>query len=236
MSAWRIFVARRLDRSRAHPAPDQNHVLVRGIVEAVPDAARRIDHVAFDRGLKTLVGDDMALALQHDEELVAVFVQMLLVACARLEYGPADHVVGAGRFLVDQELHLHVDPAVLALQPLNLRHVLDVGAVHRGSELGGCDSGCRLHGLGQRRADHLSLACHDCPPSRRYTSCATTKSLPSMPSPRQAVIISLAAAASGVGLPSWRARLSANSISFCCSVTSASGTCGILPSRMNGPR
>ena len=53
-----------------------------------------------------------------------------------------------------------------------------------------------LQNLKQRRADHFTLACHDCPPSRRYTSCATTKSLPSMPSPRQAFIISLAAAAS----------------------------------------
>ena len=33
----RIFVAGRLDRSRAHPAPDQHHVLVRRVVEAVPE-------------------------------------------------------------------------------------------------------------------------------------------------------------------------------------------------------
>src|SRR6185369_8889344 len=122
-------------------------------------------------------------------------------------------------------------PAVVALEAFDLRHVLDVGAVHRCAELGGSDSGRRLHGFGQRRANHCTFACHDCPPNRRYTSCATTKSLPSMPSPRQAFIISLAAAARGVGLPSWRARLSASIMSFCCSVTSASGTCGILPSR-----
>src|SRR5882724_9170010 len=201
----------------------------------MPDAARRIDHVAFDRRLKALVGDDVALALQYDEELVAVPVQVPLVTRARLEHSPADDVVGAGRFLVDQELHLHVDPAIVALETFDLRHVLDVGAVHRCAELGGCNAGRRLHGFGQRRADHFTLACHDCPPNRRYTWCATTKSLPSMPSPRQAFIISLAAAASGVGLPSWRARLSASTMSFCCSVTSASGTCGILPSRMNGP-
>ena len=56
------------------------------------------------------------------------------------------------------------------------------------------------------------------------------------PSPRHAFIISFAAAASGAGLPSFRASSSTSSMSFCCSVTSARGTFGILPSRMNGPR
>ena len=159
-----IFVAGRLDRARAHPAPDQHDVLVRCVVEAVPDAARRIDHVAFDRRLQALVGDDVALALEHDEELVAVPVQMPLVAGAGLEHGPADDVVGAGRFLVDQELHLHVDPAVVALQAFDLRHVLDVGAEHLGAERRRGDPRRRLHGLGQRRADLFTLARHDCPP------------------------------------------------------------------------
>jgi hypothetical protein len=76
----------------------------------------------------------VTLALQHDEELVAVAVQMPLVAGARLKHGPADDVVGAGGFLVDQELHLHVDPAVIALEAFDLRHVLDVGAVHLAAE------------------------------------------------------------------------------------------------------
>ena len=57
-------------------------------------------------------------------------MQVPLVTGAGLEHGPADDVVGAGRFLVDQELHLHVDPAVLALEALHLRHVLEVGAKH----------------------------------------------------------------------------------------------------------
>ncbi len=44
------FVAGRLDGARAHPAPHQYDVFVRGVVEAVPARARRIDDVAFARG------------------------------------------------------------------------------------------------------------------------------------------------------------------------------------------
>jgi hypothetical protein len=65
----------------------------------------------------------MAVTLEHDEELVAIVVSMPLVPCPGLEHGPADHMVGAGRCLVDQELHLHVDPSVLALETRHLRHV-----------------------------------------------------------------------------------------------------------------
>ena len=54
------FVAGRLDRAGAHPAPDQHDVLVRGVVEAVPAAARRVDHVAFARRLLAVVGVDVA--------------------------------------------------------------------------------------------------------------------------------------------------------------------------------
>ena len=70
------------------------------------------------------------LALEHDEELVAIVMAVVFVARAGLEHGPADDVIGAGRFLVDQELHLHVDPAVVALQAFDLRHVAQIGAVH----------------------------------------------------------------------------------------------------------
>src|ERR671925_2023132 len=41
------LVAGILDRAGAHPAPHQDDVLARGVVEAMPAAARRIDHVAF---------------------------------------------------------------------------------------------------------------------------------------------------------------------------------------------
>jgi hypothetical protein len=73
---------------------------------------------------------DMAMALEHDEELVAVAVQVPLVARARLEHGPSHHMIGTGGLLVDQELHLHVDPTVLALEALDLGHVAQIGAVH----------------------------------------------------------------------------------------------------------
>src|SRR5262249_47814255 len=69
--ALRHLVAGRIDGAGAHPAPHQHHILVGGVVEAVPAAARRIDHVALARGFQAMVGDDVALALQHDEELVA---------------------------------------------------------------------------------------------------------------------------------------------------------------------
>src|SRR5262249_22534778 len=147
------------------------HVFFRRIVETMPAAARRVDDVTLNRRLEPLSGDDVAATLEHDEKLVAVTVQVPLMTGTRPQHGPADDMIGARRLLVDQELHLHVDPAFLSLESLDLRDVLDVGAVH--------------------------LAHFACPPSRRYTWCATTKSLASMPSPRQAFIISLAAAASG---------------------------------------
>src|SRR4029434_2545025 len=57
------FVAGILDRAGAHPAPDQHNVFGRRVVEAVPAAARRIDHVAFARRLVAMIGVDHALAL-----------------------------------------------------------------------------------------------------------------------------------------------------------------------------
>src|SRR6478609_6511946 len=129
------FVAGRLDGARAHPPPHQHDVLVRGVVEAVPARARRIDDVAFARRLLAVLGVDMALALEHDEELIAVMMAMVFMPCTGFQNGPADHMVGAGGLLVDQELHLHVDPAILALEASHLRHVLQVGAIHPGGFL-----------------------------------------------------------------------------------------------------
>src|ERR1700704_5719591 len=96
-----------------------------------------------------------------------------LVARAGLEHGPADDVVGTSRLLVDQELHLHVDPAVLARQALDLWHVADVGAVHRrtaggggwwfvgGSALGGVLGGVDGHfdSFAQSKTKLLDLRC-----------------------------------------------------------------------------
>src|SRR5215813_12534648 len=124
------LVAGALDRAGAHPAPYQHHVRVRSVVEAVPALARRIDDVAFTRRGLAVVGVDMAVALEHDEELVAIVMAVPLVARPRLEHGPTDHMVGAGGGLVDQELHLHVDPAVLAFEARDLRHVAHTGAIH----------------------------------------------------------------------------------------------------------
>src|SRR6516164_4878228 len=124
------FVAGGLDRAGAHPAPHQHDVRVRRVVEAVPALARRIDDVAFARRGLAVVGIDMAVALEHDEELVAIAMAVALVARSRLEHGPTDHMVGGCGCLVDQELHLHVDPAVLALEARDLRHVAHTGAIH----------------------------------------------------------------------------------------------------------
>src|SRR5262249_32388497 len=126
----RHFVAGALDRAGTHPAPSQHDVRVRSVVEAVPALARRIDDVAFARRGLAVVGVDMAVALEHDEELVAMVMAVPLVARSRLEHGPTDHMIGAGGCLVDQELHLHVDPAVLALGARHLPHVPPIAAVH----------------------------------------------------------------------------------------------------------
>src|SRR5262245_64260622 len=104
MTLWVDLVARRLDRSGSHPTPHQHDVLVRGVVEAVPAPARRIDHVAFPRGLLAAVRVDVAVTLEDDEELVAIVVAVPLVPGPGLEHRPADHMVGAGRWFVDQEL------------------------------------------------------------------------------------------------------------------------------------
>src|SRR5215469_1787026 len=123
------LVAGGLDRAGTHPSP-QHDVRVRGVVETVPALARRVDNVALTRWGLAIVGIDMAVALEHDEELVAMVMAVPLVARPRLEHGPTDHMVGAGGGLVDQELHLHVDPAVLALEARDLANLAHAGAIH----------------------------------------------------------------------------------------------------------
>src|SRR5262245_43361756 len=59
------LVAGRLDGAGAHPAPHQHDVRIRRIVEAMPAAARGIDHIALAGRLQALAGNDVALALQH---------------------------------------------------------------------------------------------------------------------------------------------------------------------------
>src|SRR5260221_6514558 len=57
-------------------------------------------------------------------------MSMPLVPCSRLEHGPTDHMISAGGFFIDQELHLHVDPAILTLEACDLRHVVQVATIH----------------------------------------------------------------------------------------------------------
>src|SRR4029453_4956816 len=99
------FVAGILDRAGAHPAPDQHDVFGRRVVEAVPAAARRIDQGAFPRRLVAMIGVDHALALEHDEKLVAIVVAMVYMPGPWLKHGPANPVIGTGGFLVNQKLH-----------------------------------------------------------------------------------------------------------------------------------
>jgi hypothetical protein len=82
---------------------------------------------------------------------------MVYMLCTRLKHGPANHVIGTGGFLVDQKLHLHIDPAVIALEALNLRYIAQVCAVHNWRLLAFFPfGGGTLHGLGQRGADLFS--------------------------------------------------------------------------------
>src|ERR1700730_3226339 len=157
------LVAGGLDRAGPHPAPHQHDVRVRSVVETVPALARRVDDVAFARWGLAVVGIDMAVTLEHDEELVAMVMTVPRGPRPGLEHGPTDHMVGAGGGLVDQELHLHVDPAVLALEPPDLANLTHIGAVH-------------FRGLSCRaRAADLSFALshgslHDSYPSTRFIS------------------------------------------------------------------
>ena len=114
--------------------------------------------------------------------------------------------------------------------PLFVTFVL-LGALLAAEALGPTDEPCRgfaqagnrklLFGIMRLRADRP-----DVPPQNRWHRFRD----------RQAFIISSAAAASGSGLPSLRPISSTSSMSFCCKVTSASGTSGIWPSRTKGPR
>src|SRR5262249_40588875 len=126
----RHFVAGGFNRAGAPPSPHQDDLLLRGVAEAVPACARRIHDVPFDRRDLAMIGVDVAVAFEHDEELVAVAMPMPLVACARLKHGPSHHMIGTGGFFVDQELDLHVDPAVLALEARDLGNIAEIGAIH----------------------------------------------------------------------------------------------------------
>src|SRR5690242_18312535 len=78
----RNFVTGRFERARAAPAPNEDHVFLAGIVEAVPVAARGENHVALAGRLAAGVGVDKAAAFHDDEEFVGVGMAMLVMARA----------------------------------------------------------------------------------------------------------------------------------------------------------
>src|SRR4030095_1226904 len=69
-----------VQRAGAAPAPEQDDVHAAGVVEAVPVAQQREDDVARARRLAAGVRVDLALAAEDDQELVAVLVQVAVVA------------------------------------------------------------------------------------------------------------------------------------------------------------
>jgi hypothetical protein len=104
-----------------------------------------------------MIGVDHALAFEHDEKLVAILLAMVYMPRTWLKHGPANHVIGAGGFLIDQELHLHIDPAVIALEAIDLRYVAQVRAIHDWRLLALFPfGGSALQGFRQRGADFFS--------------------------------------------------------------------------------
>src|ERR1043166_4518031 len=89
LAARMHLVGGRPDRSGTPQTPYQHGLLAGGVVEAVPAAARQIDHVALARGLVARVGQDHAVSLEHDEEPVAIEMPVIVVARAGLEHGAA---------------------------------------------------------------------------------------------------------------------------------------------------
>jgi hypothetical protein len=72
----------------------------------------------------------VAAALDDDKEFVAIRMAMLVVARARRQNGPADEeFVRAGGFLVDEKLHLHVDPAVFFGEAADFGDIAKIGAI-----------------------------------------------------------------------------------------------------------
>ena len=60
--------------------------------------------------------------------LLAAGVFLVATATDRID-GDAPTAVGTGGFLVDQKLDLHVDPAFLGRQPLDMRDVAQIGSI-----------------------------------------------------------------------------------------------------------
>src|SRR5262245_3380685 len=100
---------------------------------------------------------DHPVTLEHDEKLVAVMMAVVFMPGAGLEHGPADYMIGARSFLIDQKLHLHVDPAVIALEALDLWYVAQIGAIHYWRRFTFFPFGHRaFHGFSESATDFLS--------------------------------------------------------------------------------
>ncbi len=101
----------------------------------MPTPARGPDDVARGRRRRAVVGVDVSGALEHDEELVGVAVEVPVVAGARRQLRPSEQeVVRAGVHLVDEELDPHVDPALVLAQAPDERDVGEVEVEALGHE------------------------------------------------------------------------------------------------------
>ena len=130
IAAGRDFVAGRLQRTGAAPAPNQNHLPVGRVVEAVPMTPLREHDVAFASLFVALVGVDHAMAFEYHEELIGMEVTVAVVPGAGGENGPSeDQLVRTCLLLVNEELYPHVDPAVFGGKPSDMWHLAEIGAV-----------------------------------------------------------------------------------------------------------
>src|SRR6267378_6362238 len=75
----RNFVASSFERSGAAPTPDQDDVFRAGVVETVPVAARREDHITLGARLAAGVRVAEPASFDHHEKFVGVGMAMLVV-------------------------------------------------------------------------------------------------------------------------------------------------------------
>src|SRR5260370_467226 len=126
----RNFVAGGFERAGAAPAPHEDDIFAAGIVETVPVAARSENHIALRARLAARVCIDESTSFDHHEKFIHVGMTMFVMARAGRENGPADEKsVRASGFLIDEELHLHVDPPFVARQPADFGDIAEIVAV-----------------------------------------------------------------------------------------------------------
>ena len=140
------LVAGGLERARAAPAPDQQHVLVAGVDEAVPVAARREDHVARLRRLAAGVGVDLAAARSSPPGTRRSRVEVPLVAAR-----PAAARSGRRRARRNRRARQSMrNCTCMSIQPSSSRSPCSSGT----SSIGGAVRGClRRHSRPSRGGD-----------------------------------------------------------------------------------